>query len=537
MANDIQAGGAEWLVDPDDDQLAPFYTDPDSGKKKRAVWAPLPGSQEALIQATSIFEVLHEGNRGGGKTDTMIMNFGQFIGRGWGSEWKGILFRQSYKELEDVRGKCLTWFPKIWPQATFNVQKDIWRWPTGETLLFRHLQGEEDYRLYHGHNYPCVMFEELTTWPTPDLYLAMMSVCRSARMGMPKMYRATTNPYGPGHAWVKKRFQLPMEKGEIVGPLLKEIDPETKRELTRMAIHSHFDENLVLKRADPDYFMKLRPRNAAQLAAWKHGDWNVTAGGMIDDVWDPEEHVVRAFRIPDTWRIDRSFDWGSSKPFSVLWWAESDGSPIRLANGKTMHTVRGDLFLVREWYGSTGEPNVGLRWLAKDIAQGIVEREVLWGWRQPGLKRKECRVKDGPADASIFNVENGNCIADDMDEKVTLKNGCVYRGITWDPADKRPGSRKQGWEAIRQALKNALSYEQDPETNLKTPRRREFPGMFIVGEHCPEWLDHVPALPRDKKDPDDVDTEAEDHDADATRYRVRQQGTHESQGKVRGGTH
>ena len=31
--------------------------------------------------------------------------------------------------------------------------------------------------------------------------------------------------------------------------------------------------------------------------------------------------------------IDRSFDWGSSKPFSVGWWAESDGTTA--PNGKT----------------------------------------------------------------------------------------------------------------------------------------------------------------------------------------------------------
>jgi hypothetical protein len=31
----------------------------------------------------------------------------------------------------------------------------------------------------------------------------------------------------------------------------------------------------------------------------------------------------------------------------------------------------------------------------------------------------------------------------------------------------------------------------------------------------------VPVLPRDEKDPDDVDTEAEDHVADEARYRCR----------------
>ena len=69
--------------------------------------------------------------------------------------------------------------------------------------------------------------------------------------------------------------------------------------------------------------------------AWLFGDWDITAGGMFDDLWDASVHVVQPFEIPGTWYLDRSFDWGSSKPYSVGWWAESDGSDIKLADGTT----------------------------------------------------------------------------------------------------------------------------------------------------------------------------------------------------------
>jgi len=156
--------------------------------------------------------------------------------------------------------------------------------------------------------------------------------------------------------------------------------------------------------------------------------------------------------------------------------------------------VRGDLYLIQEWYGWNGTRNEGVRMLASEVAQGVKDREEDWAL--------EGRVKPGPADSSIFDVENGNSIAVDMEKK----------GVRWTPADKGPGSRKQGWEQIRKLLKGAL-----PPAGGGP---REVPGLFIF-DWCQQTIETVPVLPRDDKDLDDVNTEAEDHIGDAIRYRVR----------------
>src|SRR5690606_19991509 len=134
--------------------------------------------------------------------------------------------------------------------------------------------------------------------------------------------------------------------------------------------------------SDPDYISKLAAsaRNNAEKKAWLEGSWDIVSGGMFDDVWDPEINIVKPFKIPPNWRIDRSFDCGSSNPFSVGWSAVSNGEDVQLADGTWRSTIRGDLFRVAEWYGWTGKPNEGLRILAVDIARGIVERELKWGW-------------------------------------------------------------------------------------------------------------------------------------------------------------
>lgn len=486
------------------------------------VWKAQAGSQEAFLSSHPIFEVLYEGTRGGGKTDCLLMSFAIFTGRGFGSAWKGILFRQTYKQLTDVITKTKRWIPQIWPQAKFNHSEHTWTWPGGEQLLLRQFAKDDDYWNYHGHEYPWIGWEELCNWATDAGYKRMFSCCRSSSPGMPRMVRATTNPYGPGHNWVKFRFGLPHMRGKVRRGL---VDDEGIPEPPRLVLHSSIHENKILLKQDPDYINRLAAaaRNKAEKRAWIEGAWDIVAGGMFDDSWDADFNIVKAFPIPPTWKIDRSFDWGSSHPFSVGWWAQSNGEDIIMPGGLVKNTVRGDLFRIREWYGWTGKPNEGIRALATDISRGIVERELRWGFRR--IKDDWCRVRPGPADSQIFSAENGNCIATDMEQRVRLDDGHRYPGIRWIAADKRPGSRKTGWEQTRQMLKNA----HPPEYGV-----REKPGLF-VWEVCEQFQRTVPVLPRDEDDPDDVDTDAEDHVADEVRYKVRSTGLIAVGGRTVGG--
>jgi hypothetical protein len=154
--------------------------------------------------------------------------------------------------------------------------------------------------------------------------------------------------------------------------------------------------------------------------------------------------------------------------------------------------------------------------LAVDIAQGMVEREIEMGIYS--------RCKAGPADSSIFDVENGSCIATDMAKSVRLDDGKKYRGVYFTKADKSPGSRKTGWEQMRKMFNQALR---------KHGRPRELPGIFIFNT-CLNFIRTVPVLPRDEKKMDDVNTDAEDHIGDETRYRVRTFGNRASSGTTIG---
>ena len=459
------------------------------------IWEPQPGSQ-ALFLSCPIFEVLYEGTRGPGKTDALLMDFLQHVGTGLGSDWRGVMFRRSHPELADVIAKATKWFKRIFPKAEYNKVEKTWTFPAGEQLLLRHIKTVDDYWSYHGHAYPWIAWEELTNWPDDGPYRKMMSCSRSSNPSVPRKYRATCNPYGVGHNWVKRRFRLPACRGVVIRDA---VDTEGQPEPPRVAVHGNIFENRILLDADPDYVSRLRAsaRNSSEMRAWIYGDWDIVAGGMFDDVWQPRRHTVEPFRIPASWRVDRSFDWGSSRPFSVGWWAESDGSTVELQDGRTLRTVKGDLFRIHEWYGcDPKEPNTGLRMTAANVAAGIRSREVALLDNRTVSRA----VSPGPADTSIWDSDPGvPSIAADMER-------C---GVSWTRADKSPGSRKQGWLQIRRRLEEASK-----------PAPREEPGLFVFTT-CHNWLNLVPILPRDDKDLDDVDTDAEDHIGDETRYRVR----------------
>lgn len=470
------------------------------GEEVEVAWAPQPGSQQAFYECP-LFEVLYSGTRGPGKTDAMIMDFARHCGperfdhngtkvAGWGSDWRGVLFRQNYPDLSDVVAKTKKWFPRIWPGlVNFNEQKMTWTWNTGEELLLRHMAKEEDYNKYHGHAYPWIGWEELTTWADDVCYKLMMSCSRSTIRGMPRKYRATTNPYGVGHNWVQARFMCQSRKHpDILGKVVDFQSGDDGKKLQRVVIHGYLCENKILLHADPGYEARIREsaRNPAELAAWIDGSWDIVAGGMFDDVWDASVHVVRNFEVPKSWTVERAYDWGSSKPFSVGWWARSDGTKVRIGD-RDVFTTRGDLFRVGEWYGWNGNPNQGLRLTDSEIAKEIIKREeTYWPGRQ---------VIPGPADEQIWSKVNNVSTAEIMES-----HGCYFVR-----SDKSSGSRSQGWQRIRDMMKQSLN-----------PRREE-PGMFVT-EDCHQFIRTVPRLPRSIKDPDDVNTDAEDHVGDETRY-------------------
>ena len=318
-------------------------------------------------------------------------------------------------------------------------------------------------RIYQGASYTWQGWEEMAQWESDHALRMMMACLRSTAPNIPLRVRGTTNPDGAGHNWLKARYQASdfYALGDyVIGPRIDDGEGPPRR-----MIYSKLNENQLLLTVQPDYLSNIKAAaiDEGKYEAWTKGSWEILSGDLFGDLWPAAKPYATlpsfpAEVIPPTWRIDRCLDWGDSAPFSVLWFAESDGSPI-VWNGRKFKFIRGDIVLIMEWFGQGRQPNTGLRLSTPQLRDGIIEREIEAGLRyQDPISGKWCsRVHSGAADTMIFNLKPGasdgpvGSIAEDFEEPTTI-NGVRFAGIQWLAADKSPGSRMQGWQAIRSRL-------------------------------------------------------------------------------------
>lgn len=423
------------------------------------MWKPQLGPQQRAIEADWCDELFFGGARGGGKSDFLLGDYLEDINLG--AKWRGIIFRKTYNELEELQIRAKEIFPayggvyKMSSSGEFPFT-NCWYFPTGATLKMRYLEHERDADGYQGHQYTWIGFDELTNHATPYGYNKLKACLRNP-WGIHGRIRSGGNPGGKGHIWVKARFI------DIAPPYCPYDDPDTG--LTRMFVPSKVTDNKFL-RDNRQYMALLKSAGSKDLVkAWLDGDWDVVAGAFFD-CWERDKHVIKPFTIPQEWQRFRSFDWGSSRPFSVGWWAIADG---------TNDFPRGAIIRYREWYGAA-EPNVGLKLTAEAVAQGIVMRD------------RGDKMAYSVADPSCWKVDGGPSIAERM----------LKEGVLWRRADNQ---RINGWDSMRQRF---IGEDDKP--------------MLYVFDTCIDSIRTIPLLQHDETHPEDIDTDMEDHAADDWRY-------------------
>lgn len=431
-------------------------------------WSPQPGPQTEAIAADWCPELLYGGAAGGGKSDYLLGDFQQDVPT-YGPLWRGVLFRRTYPELQELIGRSQELYPQtggVW----YESDKE-WHWPNGAFLRMRYLERDPDCTRYQGHQYTWIGWDELTQWPTLFAYRYLRARLRSAGYVPTKRIRATANPGGLGHMAVKEYFIDPHPAG------YKPIRDE-KTGLERMFIPSRIQDNAILLANDPEYIRRLQGLGSdAMVRAWLEGDWSVVDGAFFNE-WSTQRHVLAPFEIPSDWTRFRSFDWGSARPFSIGWWAIAS-DVLRLG---ALCIPRGALIRYREWYGASS-PNVGLKLTAEEVADGIVERS--------GKETYAYSV----ADPAIFSQDGGPSIAERM----------ANRKVVFRRADNKrvaQAGAMGGWDQVRARLKG------DEDGN---------PMLFFFST-CKDSIRTIPALQHDPSRPEDLDTDGEDHAADDTRY-------------------
>ncbi len=441
---------------------------------ERVIWRPQPKQEEFLSRGE--YEVLYGGAAGGGKSDAAIMIP---LSQVHIPHFKALILRKTFPQLSELIDKSLDYYKRAFPRARYNSTSHRWTFPSGATVAFGSMHHRQDRENYRGKQYDVIIFDELThfTW---EEYSFMFSRNRPSGPGTFVCIRATTNPGGVGHGWVKERF---IDAAPPLTPVWSEFSvPNEDGELmqlrrSRVFVPAKVYDNKELLKNDPMYVANLAMLSERERKAQLEGSWDSFSGQVFTE-WrnDPDHyidrkwtHVIEPFPIPKWWKIYRGYDHGFTKPFSVGWFAV-DGD--------------GRMYLFREYYGTTGTPDVGLELPTPAIAANIKR-----------IENEDENLRDrriyGIADPAIFSENGGESIARTMEKPPTQ--------ITFRPGDH---SRIPG----KMQFHNRLAFGESG-----------YP-MFYVFNTCKHFIRTIPSLVYSESDVEDVDTKQEDHIYDMTRY-------------------
>jgi hypothetical protein len=448
----------------------PTYAQPkpepiDVKKAQDIIFAPNPGPQEDFL-ASNEQEVLYGGAAGGGKSYAMVADPVRYFNNG---QSRGLLVRRSTEELRELISVSKQLYPRAIPGIKFMERDKTWVAPSGATLWMSYLDRDDDVMRYQGQAFNWIGLDELTQWPSPFAWNYMRSRLRATSASkLPLYMRATTNPGGPGHFWVKKTFIDPApsntsfhatdEHGEVIQwpkGHRREGEPLFKRRF----IPANLFNNPYLAE-DGMYEANLLSMPEHQRRQLLDGDWSISEGSAFSE-FNVKKHVIPPYDIPDSWAKFRACDYGYGSMTAVLWFAVAPDEQI---------------VIYRELYVN--------KTTASDLADMIIEIE------------SGERIRYGVLDSSLWHNrgDTGPSLAEQM----------IQKGCRWRPSDRSKGSRIAGKNEIHRRLQIDEFTEQ--------PR-------IVFFNTCRNIISELPSLPLDKNNLEDVDTKSPiDHGYDALRY-------------------
>lgn len=287
-------------------EVAADIVDPRGGSG----WVPYPKQAMASDLAAEADETLFGGAAGPGKTE-------------WGCEYcitqmelfpgnRGLILRRQYPRLNRTVIPRLK--AKLRGRAKWNTNDHTFTFPNGSVLECASLQYYDDVLDFGGAEYGVIFWEEITEFMW-EQYEFMLSRVRAPVDGVRAHIIATTNPGGPGHGWVKRRFIKPNPKspdfpgampspGEVWRP---KPTPDNPNPTSRVFLPATHQDNPKLLQRDPTYLDRLLQirRRGLRLALTK-GDWDAI-DAVEGALWSAE--TLDRGRVSPLWFRNRVRSW------------------------------------------------------------------------------------------------------------------------------------------------------------------------------------------------------------------------------------
>lgn len=224
---------------------------------------------------------------------------------------------------------------------------------------------------------------------------------------------------------------------------------------------------------NPEYISYLEGLSGDLGKAWREGEWDIFAGQYFSE-WRYSVHVVQPFEIPSHWVKFICGDYGYSKPSAVYWCAVDEA---------------GKIYAYRELY----KTQLTFETLTAEIVAMTPVKEKIKYWVfDPAIWAKSNEKEGEPAKISGFEIM-----------------GRKYKDIIKTSLNmiRANNDRINGWNTLREYLK---AFIRDSKESAN----------FQCFTTCTELIRTLPTLIYDEHQVEDLDSDGEDHAADAVRYGI-----------------
>ena len=257
------------------------------------LWSPQKRQEIFLSRFED--EALYGGAAGGGKSEALVV---EALRQVHIPHYRALILRKTYPELSELIDKSQRYYRGAFPAAQWSEARHEWRFPSGAKISFGAMQHTNDRFKYQGRAYDYIAFDELTHF-TQDEYLYLLSRNRASGPGTRVYLRASANPGGIGHGWVKARFLTPAPPMQTIWEDVSMLTPDgavLNAKRSRIFVPSTVFDNQILLKNDPAYAARLAALPDADKRALLYGDWDAFAGQVFSE-WraDPAHYADRRY--------------------------------------------------------------------------------------------------------------------------------------------------------------------------------------------------------------------------------------------------